>query len=438
MFLHRLSAPHIDGPPAQHDYKGLLFSIPYRSLYSKDIDNLLMAGRDISASHVAMSATRVMLTCAVIGQASGTAAAMCARHDTTPRGIYRDQLEELQQQLLKDGAYLIDLPNRDPNDLARAAAVTASSERVRDGGEVMAAGNVINGHARAAGGKTNAWGPDGDDSAAPWIALEWEQPRWFNVMHVTFLTKNHAAGRFAVAAWLDDAWQTVAEVGQNKHRRHVLSFPRISTSKLRVVLLEVPPGEVGVCEIRGYDEPERVVEIAQRAARNRDLPDAGPGLPWDESVLWVTGVDPRKLPGIVLDDTQAEATGTWVRSDYSQPFVGEGYLHDGNTDQGAKSIRFTPKLPRSGRYEVRIAYPAYGNRATNTPVTIHTSRGSKAVRVNQQVTPPIDELFLSLGTFPFDARDATAGVEIRNDNADGYVVVDAVQFIRVEAGLPNP
>ena len=118
-----------DGPPVpiENQYIGHRFSIPYRSLYSRNIANLLMAGRNISASHIGLSDTRVMLTCAVIGDAAGTAAGLCIRHGTTPRGIHGDHLDELQQQLLKTGAHIIELPNRDPDDLARRAVVSASS-----------------------------------------------------------------------------------------------------------------------------------------------------------------------------------------------------------------------------------------------------------------------------------------------------------------------
>ena len=121
---------------------------------------------------------------------------------------------------------------------------------------------------------------------------------------------------------------------------------------------------------------------------------------------------------------------SWSESTWSERFLGDGYLHDGDTQKGAKSIRFTPKLPKAGRYELRIAYAAFGNRATNTPVTIHTSDGPVTVRINQRVEPPIDGMFLSLGTFRFDAGGA-AHVEITNAGTDGYVVVDALQWLPV-------
>lgn len=105
-----------------------IYSIPFRCLYSKNIENLLLAGRNISASHVALGSTRVIATCATIGQAAGAAAHLCLKHKTTPRGVYRDHIAELQQLLLKHDAHIIALPNGDAADIARSATATASSD----------------------------------------------------------------------------------------------------------------------------------------------------------------------------------------------------------------------------------------------------------------------------------------------------------------------
>ncbi|NUQ66491.1 MAG: FAD-dependent oxidoreductase [Pirellulales bacterium] len=416
------------GEPAQHDYKGVLHSIPLRSLYSKNVDNLLMAGRNVSASHVAMSATRVMLTCAVMGQAAGTAAACCVEHEVSPRSLCYKHLEQLQQQLLKDGAYLIALPNEDPRDLARSAHATASSERALPAGETMSAANVINGYARAADGKTNAWSPAAGRPLPQWLELAWSKPQAFNVVHVTFQTNDRAPRRFALEARQESSWQRVAEVSENRHRRHVLGLERTSASHLRVVVLEPGREEAGVCEIRVYDEPQEVVEAARRRARTMNLPDDGPGLPWDDSVVWVTGVDPRKLPGIVVDSSQAETTGAWANSDYTKPFIGEGYLHDLNADKGTKSIRFAIKVEKEGTYELRLAYSPFGNRATNVPVTVETPAGAKTIHVNQREKPPIDGLFFPLGQYELDAG-GTVSVRITTEETDGFVTADAVQAV---------
>ncbi len=79
--------------------------IPYRCIYSKNIKNLMFAGRNISATHIAMSATRVMATCATLGQAAGTAAAMAAHRDETPRDILKI-IDVLRQKLMDDDCYI--------------------------------------------------------------------------------------------------------------------------------------------------------------------------------------------------------------------------------------------------------------------------------------------------------------------------------------------
>ena len=82
------------------------YGITYRSLYSINIDNLFMAGRNISVTHMALSSTRVMATCSVIGQAVGTAAALAIQNNTTPRGVGQDHIDQLQQTLMDQDAYL--------------------------------------------------------------------------------------------------------------------------------------------------------------------------------------------------------------------------------------------------------------------------------------------------------------------------------------------
>lgn len=104
-----------------------MVSIPYRCLYSKNISNLMMAGRNISVSHIALGTTRVQATIATIGQVCGTAAAMCVKKNMTPRELGSQSLEELRQQLLKDDQYIPGLCSTDVSDLAREAKVTVSS-----------------------------------------------------------------------------------------------------------------------------------------------------------------------------------------------------------------------------------------------------------------------------------------------------------------------
>ena len=113
--------------PAENPFLPGIYSIPFRCLYSKNIVNLMMAGRDISSTHVAFGSTRVMATCGVEGQAVGTAAAICKKYKCTPRCLYRNYISELQQTLLKDDCYIINIKNEDPDNITLNARVTASS-----------------------------------------------------------------------------------------------------------------------------------------------------------------------------------------------------------------------------------------------------------------------------------------------------------------------
>ncbi|MFC1461332.1 FAD-dependent oxidoreductase [Verrucomicrobiota bacterium] len=105
-----------------------LYGIPFSCLYSRNIKNLLFAGRNISVTHVGLGSTRVMGTCAVIGQAAGTAGHLCARYGLSPRELRKKKIAELQQQLLRDDCHIPGVRNEDPLDLARKAVVRASTE----------------------------------------------------------------------------------------------------------------------------------------------------------------------------------------------------------------------------------------------------------------------------------------------------------------------
>ena len=141
--------------------------------------------------------------------------------------------------------------------------------------------------------------------------------------------------------------------------------------------------------------------------------------------------DKRKLPGIIVDETDAKLIGKWQYSTHTPPYVGLGYLHDQKSDKGMKSVIFTPKLPRTQRYEVRVSHCYNIRRSTNTPIVIHHADGETTIRINQQKTPEHKKLFRSLGTFRFEAGKK-GWVKISTDGTEGkYVIADAVQFLPV-------
>ena len=112
---------------SKHIHSDGVYQIPYRCLYSANVNNLLFAGRNISATHIAFGSARVMGTCASIGMAAGVAAALCAKYDANPRDILLEHLEELQQTLLWEDGSVIGIRHTDPADLALNAHVSASS-----------------------------------------------------------------------------------------------------------------------------------------------------------------------------------------------------------------------------------------------------------------------------------------------------------------------
>ena len=140
-------------------------------------------------------------------------------------------------------------------------------------------------------------------------------------------------------------------------------------------------------------------------------------------------LDKSKLPGIVVDNTEAKLVGQWKHSVHTPPFVGVSYIHDMKEEKGEKSATFTPELPRSGWYEVRVSHNSNIRRANGVPITIRHANGETFVRINEGDPAPIKKLFRSLGKFEFK-KGRAGSVTIRTTGTEGkYVIVDAVQFI---------
>ena len=170
------------------------YNIALGALYSRNIRNLFMAGRNISCSHVAFGSLRVMGTCSVEGQAVGTAAAQCAREGITPRELREnaDQIHRLQQQLLRDDQTIRDASNEDTEDVARLATASASSSVMDSKPE-----NVLNGQTRDMpeevknrwmGTMEDLW-QEGEDG--PWIELAWDTPKTIGLVQIIFDTGLH-------------------------------------------------------------------------------------------------------------------------------------------------------------------------------------------------------------------------------------------------------
>lgn len=143
----------------------------------------------------------------------------------------------------------------------------------------------------------------------------------------------------------------------------------------------------------------------------------------------------EKLDGLVLDDEAATYIGAWTTSDFGHPLYDTSH-HDGNEFKGTKQARFEIKVPASGRYEVRFAYTSSPNRASQVPVTIEHADGTAHAMVNEKIAPKLNDHFVSLGTFRFISAKPAA-VVISNSGTDGFVSVDALQLLKVDADLAS-
>lgn len=154
-------------------------------------------------------------------------------------------------------------------------------------------------------------------------------------------------------------------------------------------------------------------------ANARKLPDLAAAAEAEGSI------DPKKLEGIVIDDTEAELTGKWAHGEGLKPYVGKHYSY--GSDKGA-SARFAFSVKESGSYDVRIFFQPHENRGKTVPVTVLSADGEKTVEVDQTKAPALPQGAYSLGTFKFTAGEEAA-VIFRTANAAGNVHLDAVQVL---------
>ena len=179
-----LHAPHglldFDVLPSDcHHFTGV-YTIPYRSYYSRNIRNLFLAGRDISTSKLGLASTRILGCCAVGGQAVGTAAALCVKYNVLPREL-APHIPEVQQLILKDDGFLPNILNQDEKDFARKATFTASSAKPNGTPQ-----NVVNGVSRKLGEDSNAWISNGLSANGETLCMKLDAPHTISELRLTF------------------------------------------------------------------------------------------------------------------------------------------------------------------------------------------------------------------------------------------------------------
>lgn len=176
---HGLLDTHILPSGTCYFFDGV-YSIPYRCYYSRNIRNLFMAGRNISATKLGMCSTRIIGCCAIGGQAVGAAAALCTKYACLPRELM-PHIEELQQIILKNDGFLPAVKGNDPADLAKFATFTASSYKAN-----CEPAKVTDGISRKLGDDMHGWVSDGLSEKGEILTMKWENPHEISELRYTF------------------------------------------------------------------------------------------------------------------------------------------------------------------------------------------------------------------------------------------------------------
>ncbi len=131
--LHPADGVFSEKPGCNQWHSKGIYQIPYRCLYAGNMNNLFLAGRIISATHVAFGSTRVMGTSAYTGQVVGEAAVICSKKNITPKDLLSGGfIKQLQSKLIANGHYIPGVKTADEDDLVQHAVISATSTLILD------------------------------------------------------------------------------------------------------------------------------------------------------------------------------------------------------------------------------------------------------------------------------------------------------------------
>ncbi|MBN1846445.1 MAG: FAD-dependent oxidoreductase [Sedimentisphaerales bacterium] len=231
--------------------------IPYRCLYSRNIDNLFMAGRDISVTHEALGAVRVMRTGGMMGEIVGMAASLCRRYNTTSRGVYTHHLSELKNLMIQ--AYLLRWLERIGPNSALTGQVAVSGyynqgaypkENVNDGAADINDNN----------GRWLSAAADPPDDPDDWVEFAWPEPIWISACCIMTGWNN---GSGAITSPMEDfvlqvhdgsSWQDIEQtrtVGNTKIHWD-RTFAAVRCDRIRLLVTATPGDIARIWEIEFY------------------------------------------------------------------------------------------------------------------------------------------------------------------------------------------
>ena len=163
-----------------------------------------------------------------------------------------------------------------------------------------------------------------------------------------------------------------------------------------------------------------------------DLPPLPPlGKP-DRAAAGTVAPDLKSLPGLILDDAQAELTGAWERSTNFKPHVGTGYLHDEQRSDGKSRAAFRFNGPADGEFALLMAYSAHVTRTTRLPVTLVGGDTEQSLVVDQTIALPDGQAFREVGRVRL-RQGVAYTLTVTNQDTRGFAIVDAFQLLPAAA-----
>ena len=213
-----------------------------------------------------------------------------------------------------------------------------------------------------------------------------------------------------------------------------LSATHVGFSSIRVEPTWMILGQsAGIAAALSAKQNVEVQKLPYKALRERliaqkqvlEIPELPPTT---TGTIGSDGINPKTLPGIILDDADAKLEGEWKHSSSFKPYINSGYIHDHKRGDGQSTATFRLNVRKSGRYDLRIAYSAHETRAKNVPITIENDGQKLALTFDQTQPISLGQVFRSAGVIELSASGETV-IVISNVGTEGFVILDALQLI---------
>ena len=243
------------------------YAIPYRCLYSRNVPNLMMAGRNISVTHVALGTVRVMRTGGMMGEVLGMAASICKKYETEPRGVYENYLPELKK-LMEEG---VGVPPPPPVESMPPAWIDSAGTNLARAAEVSVSGHLdekqyplgnINDGRFDVRNNGLRWVSD-KNRAGSWVELAWDQPQTINAARIVTGQAGNGEPTTPIADFVlqyrnGADWRDIPGSKSELNERFDWNarFPAVTSSRIRLSVTSTPGDIARIWELELYNLPE--------------------------------------------------------------------------------------------------------------------------------------------------------------------------------------